>query len=247
MNTKRRLEPAFTLMELLVVIAVIAILAALLLSALSSAKDKAKRIVCLDHLHQMGIALHLYVDEYGAYPYRWGPAEAFHGRGTYRDDFGFHGDYYWWFNALEPYYALSYWNKAYHCPAWLGRPFETSDPMAWALPRGSYAYNGLGTVEGRFNEFPTLGLGEGFVRNNPTVPAVYESQVIVPSEMYAISDGPDECVWIWPTPTATLRHGKGFNFLFCDGHVTLINLKDFLDRRKTGPNWNHDHQPHLSE
>ena len=43
----------------------------------------------------------------------------------------------------------------------------------------------------------------------------------------------------------TSRHGKGFNFLFCDGHVTLVKRQDFLDLRKTGPNWNNDHEPHI--
>src|SRR5436853_1098528 len=66
LSQRRRL--GFTLIELLVVIAIIAVLVALLLPAVQQAREAARRSQCKNNLHNIGVALHNYMEQYKVLP-----------------------------------------------------------------------------------------------------------------------------------------------------------------------------------
>src|SRR5437588_4648416 len=143
----------FTLIELLVVIAIISILAALLLPVLSRAKATARRIHCAGNLHQIGVALRLYVDDFQKYP-------AFVD-GT----LGARSNY--WDARILPYASGN--RESFLCRANLDAKnnvetnwvFRDSSGVFW--PNRSYGYNAYG-VGLRIDYLPlgsVLGLGPG--------------------------------------------------------------------------------------
>ena len=88
------------------------------------------------------------------------------------------------------------------------------------------------------------------------------SQVKVPSEMFAIgesrwkADGDQggtgydymQCGLIYVNrgfmAFDPARHGKNYNQLFCDGHVSMMSPWVLFNPTNTAAMWNYDHQPH---
>ena len=56
-------KTGFTLLELLVVIGIVAILASLLLTAVSLAVGKARRVACMNNLRQISLGVRMYSDD----------------------------------------------------------------------------------------------------------------------------------------------------------------------------------------
>ncbi len=255
MKSTASLRPAgFTLIELLVVIAIIAILAGLLLPALSSAKAKAAMTKCRNNERQLGMALRMYVDEAGAFPFFVYPSKDL-AKGVA-----------FWFDTLSPYVAKAKWGQGvFNCPSYKLTIFEGSGSVSGTLLSftsglGPYAYNDFGVS-------PSL-TGRGGLSGTPTTRSdpVKESSIKAPSNMYAIGDTPNIVAWSarqrggdysyffarlqatgGPDPAAgktNFQHGAKDNMLFVDGHVATVRVVDVFGKdTESMRHWNQDDVP----
>jgi prepilin-type N-terminal cleavage/methylation domain-containing protein/prepilin-type processing-associated H-X9-DG protein len=268
MKRDRRAGGGLTLIEVLVVIAIIGILAALLLPVTSRSKVAARSTVCKNHLHQMELALQMYVQENdNRYPYCICPADSAGDNSSDPTNFPkWHNR--WWFAKLQPYYPVPWTNTAYHCPGFKG-VIKAVD--AGSGPRGSYGYNERGVRIGFTDytdpdtgieiHFPpgSFGLGPR-VRANMK-PSTSEAMVKVPSDMLAIGESRflnvDANHDLGGIPSMLCgglhrklfafdpaRHGKNYNLVFCDGHVTGMDPWVLFNPTNTAAMWNYDHEPH---
>jgi prepilin-type N-terminal cleavage/methylation domain-containing protein/prepilin-type processing-associated H-X9-DG protein len=113
----RRRAGAFSLIELLCVMAIIGVLAALLLPALNKARAQAKRVQCVNHLRQTGIAFQNFAQDHnGQFPMSV-PVNAGGSLEFARNAYGIAGEFYFSFHHFQVLSNELVTPKVVICPA----------------------------------------------------------------------------------------------------------------------------------
>ena len=214
---------AFTLVELLVVVAIIALLLAILLPALNKAKELAKTTLCASNQRQMGVYFSAFLaDNASVYPARYENMNATNWSSTAK----------WYIPVIG--------DTADHAPAWpLWCPDDPNTREANPGTRISYGYNhgGLGgtgwlngMVGNNLNNYAGLAGDELLHPARQSGIGRPTETIVMTDSKYGVSnDNPGGWFVAYAHPdyangVAFTRHQEtGCNVLWADGHANVVN------------------------
>ena len=234
---RRSKSPAFTLVELLVVMGIIALLISILLPALSKARNAAQTIKCLSNLRQLGLATTMYNGEWKGYmPYP-------------TTQLGTSGDPSLWFNVLDPYLQAVVQGANHRTGVAAERNYATYKQCVVYESFGGGRDSGAQDATKEFSRSYKM---NSMIRHNNPKSQAKVTEIKRTSEFVYIGDGlsmdsigeiPDNfengqfSMEINDVTEASpaLRHNGGANILFVDGHAANIILKT-ITKKLRSPN-----------
>jgi prepilin-type processing-associated H-X9-DG protein/prepilin-type N-terminal cleavage/methylation domain-containing protein len=199
------LRLAFTMIELLSVIAIIAVLISLLMPILKNARDAATSQICLNNLKQSGITLSLYGTDYSG----WLPK-------PYDSSTGLT-----WAAALN---ENGYLNSGYNCilcPKTEPFKFDSSASCPYTYTYGMWAYNYTSKIRlwGKFSP----------INNIPYIEKGPSGHIITADSLHSTSN-PKQWYhihgWVSSERFFDVRHSQKLNCFFADGHATGIEKEE---------------------
>lgn len=211
---------AFTLIEILVVLAIIGVLAAILFPALSGARESGRIAVCSSNLKQIYLGMQQYLnDSNQIYPSSTNYITPFCG----------------WANLLHPYVKST---EIFECPNDETNRFEPGCPAdaggeKQTLRNGSYSYNCLRSGEQRPINASKVGRPADvalFLDGTGLEIGPFGSGSCS-TPFYSYQNKHDCDVQSLVDRAETERgHRDGFNFCFADGHVKWIASTEMKKR-----------------
>ncbi len=233
-----RKREAFTLIELLVVVAIIAVLVAILLPALQTAREQARKALCMGNLRQIYLATMMYVEEENGYL----PALK---QNFYPDILSGRPPRLWngaiglkiYPNAEDSSYAVL--NKWFTCPSTSKAGFENctrfvsygptlncnsrQDTLNGPTPgwQGYWAYDGNYQPKRWSMVLPGIIIIEKnlyeivYAHGRHAIPFDFNFPIFTDDPVMRIT---------FPNWSTKFRHINEANFLFTDGHITPYKI-----------------------